>query len=310
MKKHPTLPYQLDELGNVYDLDGNGITPKLYSEDGYYCVSKYHVHVLMAETYLGLLEAPGKIVNHKNGVKSDLRLDNLELTTYSGNLEHAYETGLRNDNQPVIVKNLSTGVINLFLSIGACAKKFEVNNFVIASALSPENYGKVWRDHYVIAREQDGVPSDIRFDDNGKAKPVVVVCKDGHVKVFAKALDAATFLGVKVVNLRARLHSSRNRLNKSLRYGEMEVTYKETYTGNLQNAEFVEASPHVYIPTVRKPVPVKVQFADGTVESYSGIRDFCEKKGYSHAAVAKSVWKNGRYKDMMITYHRPPQSKG
>lgn len=306
MKQHPTLPYQLDELGNVYDLKGKGIQPKLYSKDGYYCVSKYHVHVLMGETFLGLLDKPELIVNHKDGVKSNLRLSNLELTTYSGNLIHAYETGLRNDNHPVIVKNLSTGNIKRYLSIGACAKAFEVNNFVVASALYPENYGKVWKDLYVIARERDGLPKDIRFDENGKAKPVVIVLKDGTIKVFAKVLDAATYLDVKVVNLRARLHAASKRLDKSIYCMGIEVTYQENYTGDLLGAEFVEASRRVYVPVVRKPVPVKVQFADGTVKTYTGIRDLCYKKGLSYGAVAKSVWKNGRYKDMIVTYQRPP----
>lgn len=34
-------------------------------------------------------------VNHKNGVKSDNRLDNLEFVTSSGNAIHAYKLGLR-----------------------------------------------------------------------------------------------------------------------------------------------------------------------------------------------------------------------
>ena len=305
MKKHPTLPYQLDELGNVYDLDGNGIMPKLYSEDGYYVVSKYHVHVLMGETFLGLLDKPELIVNHKDGVKRNIKLNNLELTTYSGNLMHAYETGLRDDNHPVLVKNLSTGSIKRYLSIGACAREFEFNNAVVAHALSSNNYGKVWRDHYVIAREQDGLPKDIRFDDNGKVKPVVVVCKNDGVKVFAKVLDAASYLDIKVVNLRARLYTAGKRPNKSIYCAGKEVTYQENYVGDLREAEFVEAGLYVYVQVVRKPIPVTVQFASGTVTTYAGIRDFCDEKGLSHAAVARSVWKNGRYKDMKITYHRP-----
>lgn len=51
------------------------------------------VHVLVAEAFLG--EAPvGSEVNHKNGDKADNRAENLEWSTHSWNMEHAFEMGL------------------------------------------------------------------------------------------------------------------------------------------------------------------------------------------------------------------------
>ena len=37
---------------------------------------------------------PGLAINHKNGLKSDNRPENLELATYSENLKHAHQNGL------------------------------------------------------------------------------------------------------------------------------------------------------------------------------------------------------------------------
>lgn len=52
------------------------------------------IHRLMAETFLGPCPE-GMEVNHKNGVKTDNSVGNLEYVTRSQNVQHAFDTGLR-----------------------------------------------------------------------------------------------------------------------------------------------------------------------------------------------------------------------
>ena len=51
------------------------------------------VHRAVALTFLG--PSNGLTVNHKNGNKRDNRIENLEWMTRSGNITHAYRTGLK-----------------------------------------------------------------------------------------------------------------------------------------------------------------------------------------------------------------------
>ena len=50
------------------------------------------IHRLVASTFLG--DGTGLQVNHKNGIKTDNNVDNLEWCTQLQNMQHAHRTGL------------------------------------------------------------------------------------------------------------------------------------------------------------------------------------------------------------------------
>ncbi len=54
-------------------------------------------HRLVWQYFFGNLP-PGICINHKNGNKTDNRPSNLELSTYSANMKHAYRTGLADEH--------------------------------------------------------------------------------------------------------------------------------------------------------------------------------------------------------------------
>jgi hypothetical protein len=70
----------------------NGYARVTLSQDS--TLKRFLVHRLLLETFIGL-DDERKYVNHKNGVKTDNRLENLEWCTQSENQLHAYESRLQ-----------------------------------------------------------------------------------------------------------------------------------------------------------------------------------------------------------------------
>lgn len=60
-------------------------------------VKKFLIHRLVAMSFLGLQPNSDLEVNHKNGIKTDNRVDNLEVVSHQANIEHSIKTLLKND---------------------------------------------------------------------------------------------------------------------------------------------------------------------------------------------------------------------
>lgn len=111
---------------------------------------KFFVHRLVAEVFI---DNPEKlpVVNHKDGDKLNNSVENLEWTTYSGNLSHAYRTGLRScDGERNNMSKLTLHQVSEIRSLYEKRGKNNSNTLAKVYKVSPKTIlnivsGKSWK---------------------------------------------------------------------------------------------------------------------------------------------------------------------
>lgn len=124
--------YEIDKKGVVRNIKTKKIKKQIYDKGGYKRVMLYDenniihnlpVHRLVALTYLQPV-ANKKYVNHKNGVKNDNRVDNLEWCTIAENNYHKREVlGKQNGSLKKRVRCVETGEIFKSIREATIAKR-------------------------------------------------------------------------------------------------------------------------------------------------------------------------------------------
>ena len=135
--------YAISNLGNIKNIKkGNILTPYL-NTNGYltytFCqngVKKtFRLHRLVA---LYFIDNPNNLpyVNHKDGDKTNNKVENLEWCTAKENDAHARSSRLKNQEKPIIAKNIETNETLTFKSITEAGAFLGINKGTISKVLN------------------------------------------------------------------------------------------------------------------------------------------------------------------------------
>ena len=103
----------------------------------------FRVHRIIGELFLPIT---GKVINHKNGIRNDNRLENLEWCTQSYNVKHSYDilnrTRIKSDVNSVYMYDTDYTFIKEYKSLSECSKKTGFSKGNISQCCNKKGYRK------------------------------------------------------------------------------------------------------------------------------------------------------------------------
>lgn len=110
---------------------------------------KFFYHRLISFHFIYNPKPERKFINHKNGIKTDIRIINLEWNTQAENNKHAYDTGLNNGDHKRVYrgKHVSAKKVGMYKD-GLLVKEFECQ-------LDAKDYSKTTVGYFIKNKRED-----------------------------------------------------------------------------------------------------------------------------------------------------------
>lgn len=246
-----------------------------------------YLHILVAKAFLPPIEGKTK-VNHKDRIKSNNHVDNLEWVTTGENNQHAHVTGTKPYTRAVEQYSKDGKYIQTFSSVKEAAKQLNVGSRVIPLACSGKN--KTCRG-YVL---KYAVEKEIRVDDPDEdwkpipRHPKYEVSTKGRVystkfKHIMKLAPDGNYLAIRLMDGNYQVHTLVAKAFLGLppsdikfpRVNHKDGNGKNNYLSNLEWLTSSENSLHAYKMGLNKSMRmVRRTNLDGSdVKIFNSIRE-------------------------------------
>lgn len=310
------LDYGINLFGDVIKIsDGNQLKTFVHdanpNERGTYL--KYTLgyrtnyrHRLLMLTFSYYQQHPAEmVVNHKNGIKGDDFLLNLEWVTYRGNYEHALTTGLLHDNsipKPVTVSNHLTNKTVECESIAAAQRLTGLHLNTLTQRLkncNSINYPDGWRFKF---NEEEWLPLKPRPFMRSSDRPLRALnLRNGEIIDYYSLPEASHATGCNINTIFSQVNTNVTQANNGyiFRYADAAEPFP-TFT-NLQ----LRLYQHSGFNGRQKPGALLLN-GDGTEYGFGTLEEMWKLLGYkSNDGILKCIRLGIPAKGKMVIYVDP-----
>ena len=133
----------------------------------------YLKHRFIYECFHGLITNTKLVIDHINNIKTDNRLDNLQLITQSENQIKENKNGKKNPPISVRATNIDTGESSDYYSINHCSKKLDINHTSISRVLNgiiKTTTSKLDKNKYIFEQIEN-----LEYKQKGEKRPPIKV---------------------------------------------------------------------------------------------------------------------------------------
>jgi len=228
--------YAISQSGEVFDTECNVLVPSIKETNRYITIKLYAadkgiyknllLHRLVA---LAWVKNPDHLkyylVNHKDSNKHNPHCSNLEWTDHKGNMDHAYDNGLRSDNTPCKIRNVETNEVTTFCSLREACEFMKVSNKSYKDFIRLNTYRLINAKYQIKLLDDDTLWPDAKhtgLQRNVRLK-ITVTDKDNNSLYFNGMPEVAKHFGFKntIVKKRSILDSYARRNNLKLTYEDI-----------------------------------------------------------------------------------------